>query len=523
METQKIPGRTPARRLSLVTLAVASALGLSLAVFTPGSGAQDAVAASSMAPIVGGVVAGALAGNPNLISDVAEKALPSVVSVTNKRFVSVQEREGDFFGSPFFRRHFGGGQPGLPNLDDEDEGQQEERRKEAEEEGQRATPRGSGSGVIVDKDGTIITNYHVVRGADELEITLSDGRSFQAKVKGSDRASDIAVLRIVDPPKNLSAMPWGDSQKLRLGEVVLAIGNPFQLNGTVTMGIVSAKGRADVKINDYNDFIQTDAAINPGNSGGALVDLNGRLVGINSAIFSRSGGYQGIGFAIPAHMARPIMQDLLDDGRVARGWLGVQLQPMSEEVAEAFHANANEGVLVADVIDDSPAAKAGLTRGDVIVSIDGETVRGPGELRNLVAGRGAGRPVELAVLRDGKPKKMQAVLGDLSAAEKVTATAAELGGVGGLLKGLTVGPLDEGGRRLARVPETLREGVVVGVIEEGSPAADAGLLRGDVIVELDRQPVRNVEEFRRLYKEDTKQLLLLIRRQQGTLYLVLRK
>ena len=249
-----------------------------------------------------------------------------------------------------------------------------------------------GSGVIVRKSGVILTNNHVIEGASKIRVTLSDGRDFDAEVVGADPKSDIAVIKMLKPPKDLAPIALGDSDSLRLGEMVVAIGNPFGLGHTVTMGIVSAKGRANVGIVDYEDFIQTDAAINPGNSGGALIDLQGRLIGINTAIASRSGGYQGIGFAVPSNMARAVMNSLLKHGRVVRGWLGVAIQPVTKDLQRAMGLKTTKGVLISDVMQDSPAARSGIKRGDVI-ELAGETLRDPVHLRNRVAaaGSGAGR------------------------------------------------------------------------------------------------------------------------------------
>ncbi len=260
-------------------------------------------------------------------------------------------------------------------------------------------PAGVGSGVLIDRDGTIVTNHHVVEGADAVEITLHDGRILDARVVGSDPRVDIAVLRLVDPPDDLAPLSWGDSEALRLGETVLAIGNPFGIGHTLTRGIVSAKGRATLGVNEYEDFIQTDAAINPGNSGGALVDARGRLVGIPTAIFSLSGGYDGIGLAIPERMARVLAEDLLEDGKVDRGWLGVAM------------VEAEEGVVLRGVMVGGAAARAGLRPGDRIVAFNGEPVTDLASFRSTVALAGAGRAFSVRIIRDGEKRLVRGVLG----------------------------------------------------------------------------------------------------------------
>ena len=286
-----------------------------------------------------------------LFVPIAKRAKASVVNVSSvkKSKQEGQSFQNPFFDDPFFRRFFG---------------EEFERRMPAPREFQQ---QGLGSGVIVTQDGYIITNNHVVEGADELNVSFPDKRTFKAKVIGTDPKTDVAVIKI--DASNLPALPWGDASQLEVGEMVLAVGNPFGLSQTVTMGIISAIGRANVGIVDYEDFIQTDAAINPGNSGGALVNLKGELIGINTAIFSRSGGYMGIGFAIPSTMAKSVMQSLIKHGKVIRGWLGVSIQDVTPDLAKEFGATENTGALVGDVMEDSPASKANLERGDIITAL----------------------------------------------------------------------------------------------------------------------------------------------------------
>ncbi len=328
------------------------------------------------------------AGASASIADVAERALPSVVNISLTKLSRLQAPA--MF--PFF---FGPG-PGQGQ-----QGQQGERREQ-----------GMGSGVIVSSDGYVITNNHVVEDAQDIKVTLNDRREFDAEVVGTDPKSDVALIRLKDAPGGLRPIQIGDSSALRLGDVVLAIGNPFGVGQTVTMGIVSAKGRADVGIVDYEDFIQTDAAINPGNSGGALIDTEGRLVGINTAILSRSGGYQGIGFAIPTNMAIPIMESLKKYGKVTRGWLGVSIQDVDKELSHAMKLPTTEGVLIADVQPGSPAGRSGLKRGDVVTKVDAKPVTTTGQLRNAIASSGANRKVTLELYRDGKLQTLAVSLGE---------------------------------------------------------------------------------------------------------------
>src|SRR5512135_680821 len=268
-----------------------------------------------------------------------------------------------------------------------------------------------GSGVIVSADGYIITNNHVVEQADEVRVTLLDKRSFKAKVIGADSKTDVAVVRI--DAKDLPTVRWGDSDKLQVGEFVLAIGNPFGLSHTVTMGIISAVGRANVGIADYEDFIQTDAAINPGNSGGPLVNVRGELIGINTAIFSRSGGYQGIGFAVPSNMARLVMDQLMKEGKIVRGWLGVTIQDITPELSQKFGLKDSKGALVGDISKGSPAEKSGMMRGDVILEFNGKEVKSVGSLRNMVSQSKVGSQVKLKILRGGKQIELAALIAEL--------------------------------------------------------------------------------------------------------------
>jgi serine protease Do len=436
------------------------------------------------------------------LADVAESRINSVVNISSTKVI--QEKVGrflsPFFDDPFFRNFFG---PrffhGIPR----------ERREKS-----------LGSGVIVSKDAIVLTNNHVVENAEEIRVTLADEREFDAEVVGTDPKSDVAVIRLKGEIENLKPIPFGDSGRLRLGDVVLAIGNPFGLSHTVTMGIVSAKGRANVGVADYEDFIQTDAAINPGNSGGALINLRGELVGINTAIVSRSGGYQGIGFAIPSNMAKAVMESLIKHGKVLRGWLGVVIQDINKDLADAMDLKTTKGVLISDVTKDSPAEKAGMKRGDVIVKLNGEEMATTGRLRNLVATLGANSEVTITILRDGREKDVTLTLEEMPE---------DLGKVGkletdeGILGGLTLAPPDPGLSDKFDIPSQIRYGLLVTHIELGSPAQQAGFQVGDLILEIDRKKIDSLETFKQTYKRARGKILLLVYRQGTTMYLALRK
>jgi serine protease Do len=375
-------------------------------------------------------------------------------------------------------------------------------------------PRGIGSGFIVEADGYVVTNHHVAQGAKAIEVTLSDGRKFPAKLVGSDPETDLALLKI--DATGLPTIPLGSSGALRVGEPVMAIGNPFGLDHTVTVGIISAKGRV-IGAGRFDDFLQTDAAINPGNSGGPIISTRGEAVGIATAIASRSGGFQGIGFAIPSDLARPILGQLRSAGRITRGWLGVSIQPVTRELVRSFGLAREEGVLVASVIEGSPAAQAGLRPGDVILKYDGRTLTSPRELSTLVAGTKVGQTVELQVHREGSVRPIKVTIGDLES--RHAAAPAEprlLGRLGFELRQLT----PELARRLGLKAQV---GVVVTEVEPGSPAAAAGLAEGDVIREVNRTPVTAVEDVERGLRDGSgaaHQVLLRVQRGDSARYVV---
>lgn len=347
---------------------------------------------------------------------------------------------------------------------------------------------GLGSGVIVNADGYILTNNHVVGGADEVTVTLHDGRDLRAKVVGTDPMSDLAVIRV--KAQDLPAATLGSSEKLKVGEWVVAAGNPFNLSNTITAGIVSAKGRSNVRIAEYEDFIQTDAAINPGNSGGALVNLRGEVVGINTAIASRGGGNNGVGFAIPIDMAKTIMESLIQSGHVTRGWLGCILQPLDENLAKSFGYDAAEGALIAKVQPDGPAEEAGLKDGDIVTAYDGTKIKDMTQFRNLVAAAEPGSKIRLDVFRDGRTKAVTVKLGTRPDGE----VAANTGNDSADELGLDVANLTpETARSLGLKPDT--RGVVITDVDPDSAAARAGLERGNLILNVGSTPVSSVSEF----------------------------
>jgi serine protease Do len=375
------------------------------------------------------------------------------------------------------------------------------------------TVRSLGSGFVISPDGHVLTNNHVVDEASQIRVKLTDGRELDAKVVGRDAKTDLALLKI--EASGLPVVPLGDSSQLQVGEPVMAIGNPFGLEQTVTTGIVSATGRV-IGNGPYDDFIQTDASINPGNSGGPLINTQGQAVGINTAIFSRSGGSIGIGFAIPVNVAKPVVTQLAATGHIVRGWLGVAIQPVTADLARGFHLSGPEGALVASVVDGSPADKAGIKAGDVIVEYDGGKVASADELPRAVAQTAVGHSVPLTVVRDGKRVALTATVARL--AENEQAEAAPEGQakptLGLALESLTPTLASELG-------VTAQRGVVVRQVDGDGPAANAGLRPGDVIVEVDRHPVGSVADVRSAVANHPKKepLLLLVQRKDATLYI----
>jgi serine protease Do/serine protease DegQ len=387
------------------------------------------------------------------LAPMVKRVSPAVVNIATKG--TVQE-QNPLLNDPFFRRFFD-----VPNTPRQREFQS------------------AGSGVIVDaKQGYIITNAHVIENATEITVTLLDNRSLKAKVVGKDEGSDVAVLQV--QAANLTALPIADSDRTEVGDFVVAIGNPFGLGHTVTSGIVSALGRSGINPEGYEDFIQTDASINPGNSGGALVNLGGELVGINSAILSRTGGNIGIGFAIPSNMMRTVMGQLVKYGQVKRGVLGVNIQTLTPDIAESMGLANTQGALVSQVVEGSAAEKAGIKAGDVVTSINGKPVKDATGLRNAIGLLSVGDRVDVALLRDAKPRRVTAVIGERDTADEDTESS-------GMHNGLD-------GANLADAPGG---GVLVRTVAEGSPAAQRGLRANDVIIGVGRTRVANLAEFKR--------------------------
>lgn len=381
-----------------------------------------------------------------------------------------------------------------------------------------------GSGVLVSQDGYIITNNHVVEKSDEIKVTLYGQQTYTGKIIGTDPKTDIAVIKI--SADNLPSIKWGDSDGLRVGEFVLAFGNPFSLGHTVTMGIVSALGRANVGIADYEDFIQTDAAINPGNSGGPLVNIKGELVGINTAIFSKTGGYQGIGFAVPSNMARSVMTQLINEGKVTRGWLGVTIQNLTPELSKEFGLKNTTGALVTDIFDDSPASKAGLKRGDVVIEVNGKKIKNVENLRNMVSQSKIGKKIKVTALRNSKKLVLNAVISEFpqdmarTMPEDKTETMPEEKNE---LAGFNVMDLTSEIAKQLGLSRT-ESGVVIVKVDPYSPAGDAGLKKGDVIQEINKKRIKNLNEFNKITphirKGDT--LLLFINRGGNKFYVTLK-
>jgi serine protease Do len=381
-------------------------------------------------------------------------------------------------------------------------------------------PIGEGSGFIISPDGYILTNNHVAGDADRMKVKLTDGREFEAKLVGTDPQTEVALIKI--DATDLPVATLGDSDKIRVGEWVLAIGSPFGLSHTVTSGIVSARGRGDVRIVDYADFIQTDAAINPGNSGGPLLDIHGNVVGMNTAIVSRSGGSDGIGFAIPINMVKYVAEQLKNNGTVTRGFLGVGIQPLTPELSKYFGSKENSGVLIAEVVPDSPAAKAGLKQDDVIVELDGQPVGDAGAFRSHIAMIPKGHDVSLTIARDGERIKKTVAVG-----EKTGQEAAEEESPRGIHKQESQGKLGIGIQPLTsdiakQVGYEGKTGMLVTEVAPGSPAMRAGIRAGDLIAEVNREKVTDLGEFQKAMKSSKNGTALLrVQNEQGTRYVAL--
>ena len=428
---------------------------------------------------------------------VVKKVLQTVVSVSSSKVVKTPAGPGEMPDDPVFRQFFG-------NQFGRGFSAPREQREQ-----------GLGSGVIVSPEGYILTNNHVIDGATNIVVTLSDRREFKARLVGADSKTDIAVLKI--DVSNLPSIVIGDSSKVQIGDYALAIGNPFGVGQTVTMGIVSATSRANLGIEDYEDFIQTDAPINPGNSGGALVNDRGELVGINTAIIAHgSEGNQGIGFAVPVNLARTVMDELLTNGKVTRAYLGIVPQDVTPAMAKAFGLKEAGGALVGDVSADSPAEHAGLKRGDIILDVNGKPVIDSNQLRMSISMMHPDSRVTLKVTRDGSERELSANLTELPTQE---ASLDNPGGQGSKnsFSGVSVEDLDARSARQLGLPAGA-EGVVVTGINPSSPAAGSGLRKGDVIQEVNRQPVKNAADFERAMRSSKDETLLLVNRQGRTMY-----
>ncbi len=438
---------------------------------------------------------------------VAAHVKPAVVSVYSEKTVRLQSPDFDSpFGDDFFNQFFGR--------------QFEFPRTPGHPKEFRVPQRGMGTGMLLDKQGHILTNYHVVQDVDEIKVQLADKRTFKAKVVGADRKTDVAVLEMKGTfPGNLPTVQLGDSDILEDGNLVMAIGAPFGLTQTVTTGIISAEGRSDVGIADYEDFLQTDAPINPGNSGGPLINMRGEVIGMNSAIATSIGQYSGVGFAIPVNMIKSMLPTLLKGEQITRGMLGVSIQDVTRELAEQFHLPGNRGAIISQVNKGSPAEKAGMKAGDVVVRFNGRAVTAAAQLRNLVAATTPGSDANIVVVRNGNEKTLKVTIGKMSA-ETIASTKPSRKAESQLASlGLTVQTLTADMARQLGVEE---EGVLITHVEEGSLAAMAELEAGDVVLEADRQRVSNVEELQSILGKDKEQILLLVRRKSGSIFLVLR-
>ncbi len=442
----------------------------------PGALAQRAALVESFAPVV-------------------KKAQPAVVNIST----TVVRRTRGTDMPDFFEYFFG---PGF--------------RPPREQRGQSL-----GSGVIVRPDGYLLTNAHVVEGATDIRVSMADRREYKAQLVGSDPQTDIAVLKIEG--SGFPTIPFGDSNRIEVGDIVLAIGNPFGIGQTVTMGIIGAVGRSGLNIEAYEDFIQTDAAINPGNSGGALINTRGELIGINTAIISRSGGNQGIGFAVPVNMARNVMDQIIKSGKVVRGYMGAGIQDVTADLAKGFGLKQPSGVAITQVEPNSPAEKAGLKAGDIVTALNGTPVKSANELRLRISQTAPGTTVKLGVVReDGSTAELPVTLAQLPSRDERggPSQSSRRGGRGGAMEGVEVEELTPRVARQLGIPRDVT-GVVVADVDPSSPAAAAGLRPGDVIQRVNRQPVESVADFNRLVRQaEGKPVLLLVNRGGRTAFIV---
>ena len=482
----------------LIGLVISSNFGL----IKNSNAGQSPVTPADTAPVQDG---GFIKGTETLqvistaFANVAEKVTPSVVTISTETIIKGKSLPfqqfpfGEFFGQDF-PRFFG--KPQQPQKD--------------------LKQYGLGSGVIVSEDGIILTNNHVIKGADNIKISLMNGKEYEGEIKGTDASTDLAIIKI--DAKDLPALKFGDSDKARVGEWVLAIGSPLstELAHTVTSGIISAKGRTGLfDQSQYEDFIQTDAAINPGNSGGALVNLKGELVGINTAIASKNGGFMGIGFAIPSNLAQKVMSDILEKGRVMRGWLGVYIQDINSDLAKGLDLSSPTGVLISGVQENSPAEKAGLKAEDIVLKFNDRQVKSSAELRTWVASAGPGSEVKLGILRDGKEKEIGVTLGELT--DEVAnsgVTNNRSADIGIQVSDITPQLVDKYDLKVEK------DAVVITGVEKGSVADQSNLKAGDVILKVNRKPVKNVSGYNKIIKSTKpgETLLLYIQRDEARIF-----
>lgn len=428
-------------------------------------------------------------------ASVLKNVLPSVVNISSSKVVKAKDQTGEMRMDPFFQQFFGGegGPFGTPK----------DRREKS-----------LGSGVIVSREGYVLTNNHVVDGATDVKVTLADKREVEAKVIGTDPKTDVAVLKI--DASNLKPITLGDSSNVEVGDTALAIGDPFGVGQTVTRGIISATRRGNLGIEDYEDFIQTDAPINPGNSGGALINDRGELIGINTAILTHGQGSEGIGFAVPVNLAHQVMDQILKNGKVVRAYMGILPQDMTTDIAKAFGQKDARGVVVGDVTPKSPAQESGIRRGDILLEMNGRPVENSNQLRNSISMMQPGTEIKLKMLRGGSERDVTAKLAEMP----TEAAMAQPGDEGSTktLEGVEVSNLTPNMAERLGLPSSTT-GVVVTDVDPSSKIADAGLRKGDVIQEVNHQPVKNVSEFQSAMKKSSTDPLLLVNRQGRTLFI----
>ena len=472
---------------------------LSLGVFLGGPSPQETAIAGSAGerdPIVSEKDIAPGLALQKTFEAVSRAVLPAVVNISTTSLVSTSPHLPPMFDDPFFKRFFGS--PFGPG---------------GGQKPQKHVERSLGSGFVISSDGLIVTNNHVVKNATKVTVLLSNKKSYQAKVMGTDPMTDIAVIKI-NPASPLPVVTWGDSKKVVVGTIVMAMGSPFGLSQSVTMGIVSALKRSNMGIEQYENFIQTDAAINPGNSGGPLVNLRGQVVGMNTAIYTTNGGYEGIGFAIPASMVRQVVQDLITKGKVVRGWLGISIQNVTPVIAKQFGLKKTSGVLVSDVLPGSPAEAAQLMRGDIITALNGTPVEDANDLRMHVAQIPPGKVATLTIIRTGHVRTVDVSVGELPKTLAMNGRSPEegTGNFKNVLRGLRIMDITDEIRQALNLSSQVH-GVVIQAVKPGSAVESAGLRRGDVIVEIDRKTVRSVADFVRISRripQDAEVLLTIL-------------